>query len=242
MIKNKIQQAFDRAADSYDDHSHVQQQVGMKLIQLIKLAQPNAESLLDLGCGTGITTQALAAQYQYRDFQAIDIAPSLLKKAYERLHEKKIKINEMNFDRLSNDYSSFDIIYSNMALQWSINLSILLQNLRSLLHEKAHLAFSIPLAGTFMELEPHCALNPFYEMEAISDFLIQHQYEIIKQEKENIILEFNHPLTALKSIKQIGANHVHQREHKGLKTQSSFAKFHAKKLTYVIGYFIARKL
>ena len=72
--KNKIQHSFNRAASSYDDHCHAQQRAGSKLIQLIKPLHAQAERVLDLGCGTGMTTQQLASQYDYQDFHAIDIS------------------------------------------------------------------------------------------------------------------------------------------------------------------------
>jgi malonyl-CoA O-methyltransferase len=241
MIKNKIQQAFDRAAHSYDKHSDVQQQAGIKLTHLLKSLRPQAKHLLDMGCGTGMTTAYLASQYQYEDFHAIDIAPSLLAKAHQRLANLAIHVYEKNFDELAGQAASLDIIYSNMAVQWSRNLSALLQTTHTLLKDEGLIALSIPLAGTFTELHSYCELNALYDHETIANILTQSGYHILLQETESITLSFPHIIHAIKSIKQIGANHVIQRSCKGLGKRSPFKKMGSSQLTYVIGYFIARK-
>ena len=143
MHKNKIQHSFDRAANSYDKHCHAQKSAGLKLTHLLKSHHSQAEHLLDLGCGTGTTTQFLADQYQYLDFHAIDISQGLLNKAHERLDKSGIQFHNMDFDHLTAFNTNFDIIYSNMALQWSTNL-FFFNKYYLLLHENGTLAFSIP--------------------------------------------------------------------------------------------------
>ena len=84
-------------------------------------------------------------------------------------------------------------------------------------------------------------MNHFFDSESITSYLTQCVYNLLVQETENITLTFSHPMHALKSIKQIGANYVSHRIHKGLSAKSPFAKMDTNELTYVIGYFIARK-
>lgn len=241
MNKNKIQHSFDRAANSYDQHCHAQKSAGIKLTHLLKSHHSQAENLLDLGCGTGMNTQFLAEQYQHRAFHAIDISNGLLNIASQRLNKLNINIHNMDFDQLTAFDTNFDIIYSNMALQWSTHLFSLLTNTHSLLHENGTLAFSIPLMGTFTELQTHCAMNHFSKMETITNMLNQTGFQVLASETENITLTFNHTIHALKSIKQIGANYVTHRTHKGLSTKSYFKQINANQLTYVIGYFVARR-
>lgn len=238
---NTIQQTFDKAADSYDAHCHAQQQAGIKLAHMLKSLQPTAKQILDLGCGTGITTEFLASQYSYNGFHALDIAPALLSKAHARLRSFDIKTYTMDFDHLSLPHHAFDIIYSNMALQWSKNLPVLFANAQSLLAENGKLAFSLPLTGTFQELQTHCAINALPNYQQIINLLTDCGYSLLTHATENIILRFTHPMQALKSIKHIGANYVYQRPHKGLHNKSYFKQMNANQLTYVIGYFVARR-
>ena len=84
-------------------------------------------------------------------------------------------------------------------------------------------------------------MNHFNDIETITNMLKQCGFQIVVQETENITLTFTHTIHALKSIKQIGANYVTHRTHKGLSTKSTFKQMNANQLTYVIGYFIARR-
>lgn len=238
---NKVQNAFDRAADTYDQHCHAQQQAGNKLTQLVKLHHAHADRLIDFGCGTGVNTYQLAAQFDYQDFHAIDISSALLQKAEQHIKKSRIHFYQMDFDHLPDDCLAFDIIYSNMALQWSVNLPALLNKTHALLKTQGTLGFSIPLAGTFREFQSHCAMNNFPEKKIIHDLLTDCGYELLSQKTDTITFSFHDTLRALKSIKQIGANHVIQRTHKGLRTPSYLNQIKTSELTYVIGYFIARK-
>jgi len=241
-VKNKIQRSFNRAADSYDDNCHAQLRAGIKLTHLIKSCQPHAERIIDLGCGTGITTQIIASQYCFQEFHAIDISTSLLMKAHHRLSQLKINVYEMDFENITNNnYLPFDIIYSNMALQWSSNILNTLTMLRGLLTDNGNLAFSLPLSGTFRELQHHYAINHFPDINIIQQYLISAGYRILISEAENIRLTFPHVVHALKSIKQTGANYACHRIHKGLNGKSHLKQINSNELTYEIGYFIASK-
>lgn len=239
---NKIQQAFNRAAETYDQHCEIQRHAGMKLTTILKPQHPRAKNLLDLGCGTGLNTQFLASQFEYQHFHAIDLSSALLAKAKTRLNKLNIKTAEMNFDHLCGLNPSFDIIYSNMSLQWSADIYSCLNKLRSFLEEDAVLAFSLPLPGTFKEVKNHCSVNDFTDHEQICSNLKLCGYALLSEEKESITLSFPDALSALQSIKQIGANHVHDRSHKGLRSRTWFTKLTLNSLTYEIGYYTARKL
>lgn len=241
-VKYKIQRSFNRAADSYDDHCHAQLRAGIKLTHLIKSCQPHAERIIDLGCGTGITTQIIASQYCFQEFHAIDISTSLLMKAHDRLNPLKINVYELDFEKITNNnLLPFDIVYSNMALQWSSDISNTLSTVRRLLTNHGMLAFTLPLSGTFRELQHHFSINQFPNINTIQHYLTSAGYHVLQSESENITLKFPHVIHALKSIKQTGANHAHHRIHKGLKGKSHLQQINSNELTYEIGYFIASK-
>ena len=85
LHKKNICQCFNKAANTYDDHSSTQQHAGKKLISLLLNDCRRADRMIDLGCGTGTTTEQLAKRIHYQHFHAIDIADQLLAKTECRL-------------------------------------------------------------------------------------------------------------------------------------------------------------
>lgn len=239
---NNIQRAFDRAANSYDEHCFAQKTAGKKLVELIKNPQHHALKLLDLGCGSGISTAVFAEKFAHESLHALDISPALLAKAKVNLERFCPILHPLDYDFWNPAKTSFyDIIYSNMALHWSADFPALLNKIYSLLAQNGTLAFSIPLNGTFAECQSQCEINKFFDKENIEQILIDQGYQLLTVETEQLTLRFPDTLHALQSIKQVGANHVRQRKQKGLMGKKHFDQMKINELTYVIGYFIARK-
>lgn len=94
---------------------------------------------IDLGCGTGEQTAILTEKFPQSAFTGIDSSPEMLAKAenlqHERLHFKQMTTEEV----LEND-ESWDLIFSNAALQWSDHHRELFQKLISKLKPGGQLA------------------------------------------------------------------------------------------------------
>jgi malonyl-CoA O-methyltransferase len=235
--QQQIKHAFNRAHDLYDQHCALQEQVGHTLLALIKQQCDQADSIIDLGCGTGLITEKLTQLYAYQQFHAVDIASGLLAKARTRL-PVNIIFHETDFNTLPKH--DFDLVFSNMALHWSDDIDATLRSIQPLLKPQATLAFSLPIAGTLAELNNHYAINAFPEVEHITQALTTVGCEVKAFQYEEITRSFPSTLAALKSIKQVGASHA-SRTHKHLLGKSFLLQQDIRQLTYLIGYFIAEK-
>lgn len=236
----QIKKHFNKASKTYDEHCGLQQAIGDHLIALIGQHHSSTAKIIDLGCGTGIVTQKLAAAFPHQVFHAIDIAQELLVKANERLPQAKVY--ESNFDDLHLTNSEFDLVFSNMALQWSADLSSTFRFIKNKLSADGTLAFSIPLAGTLTELKHNYALNHFFSADVIKDKLAECGLSLTACHEEKTLLAFDNLFSALKSIKHVGANYSGKRIHKGLRGKALLNVRMAQRLTYVTGYFIVKKL
>lgn len=234
-----IKRHFNKASKTYDTHSGLQQSIGENLIALISEQQRETHRIIDLGCGTGRVTEKLAHTFSYQTLHAIDIASELLKKTRERLPH--CDVYEANFDQLSVAPHPFDLVFSNMALQWSTDLTHTLQSISHQLNPSGLIAFSIPLSGTLAELKHHYALNHFFSLETIKDKLTACELTLLAQKTEKITLRFDTLFAALKSIKHVGASYTGKQIKKGLRGKALLNVRMAQQLTYVIGYFIATR-
>ena len=248
-IKNRIKVSFNRAAETYDHYAQLQWQQSLILAnQVKKILKADCNKIIDLGCGTGNSTLVLQQNFRYQNLYAIDIATALLKKAEKKLNHENLWLIESDFDCLPEKVLNIDLIFSNMALQWSPNLNITLALLSSKLCENGLLAFSLPLKGTFNEISL-AYRNQFQSSNVIQNILASLNFELLEVNNKTVLESFTSPLAALRSLKMIGANCIidHYQSHyftrdrlknivgEHVDLQKNF------QLTYKIGFFIARK-
>lgn len=238
---NKIKHCFDKAANSYDKNAHLQNLVGKQLIELVQKYQSTTHHVIDLGCGTGLVTEQLAKSFSWHDFHAIDFSKQSLRIARHRLTSLGVSVYQANFDTFSHPTMYFDLVFSNMALHWSTQLKSTLKQIATLLSDDGIFVFTLPLMGSFIELQGHFSLQRFLTLLQIKNFISHCQLTLLYTFQENSIIFFNDLLTALRSIKAVGTNHVEKRLHHGLRGKAFLNQIDLKKLTYVIGYFVVSK-
>jgi trans-aconitate methyltransferase len=103
-------------AEKYDEVKSPQVDAGNELITMAKVR--DTDSILDIGCGTGKLTVALARLASKGFVTGIDSSHEMLEKAGTVSGELQ-NIRLMNMHAQSMDFSeTFDLIFSNSALQW----------------------------------------------------------------------------------------------------------------------------
>lgn len=232
-----IQRAFNRAADSYDVHCQVQLAAGARLLSLLT---GSPQHILDLGCGTGIVTEKLAQQFPCADIHAIDIASSLLNIAKQRLIPYRAYCHEGDFHYFDSTLK-FDLIFSNMALHWSNDIITVIKNVKRYLSPHGMLAFSIPVSGTFRELQSHFSINSFVDLDFLTTQLNQSGFSIENCFQEKIIQHFPDTISALKSIKAVGANFTQQKSCKNSYGKTWLKNVEIRQLTYELGYIVLKE-
>ena len=78
--KRQVAASFSRAAESYDAVAELQRNVGTQLLARLPTSL-RPRRWLDLGCGTGYFTRALAERYAQGEGLAVDIAEGMLRHA-----------------------------------------------------------------------------------------------------------------------------------------------------------------
>jgi len=241
--KTKIKTCFNKAWKTYDGNCSVQKTVCEKAIEMLKQYRHQYANVVDVACGTGVSTQCLAGQIECHTLYAIDFSERLLAVAKEKNLRYPVEWIGADFDDNIFEPGSQDLVFCNMGLQWSLNLKKTLALFYEYLHNAGVCAFTMPLSGTFPEIqESH--KNIFHSKEAVSVFLKACGFNELYFQEEYFQERFSSQMHAIDSIKHIGANCLMSNKNRGLRTSRTtgiFVNNSIRSLSYMIGIFIAVK-
>jgi SAM-dependent methyltransferase len=119
------------------------------------------ERILDMGCGVGQKTIAVADAFSGAEVHAIDLSAPMLKYAHKRAEgmKRRVHFGQQNVERTKFDDESFDLVFSTI-----------------LLHELPPAAIRNMIAEAYRLLRPggltaHLDLPPYSQMSAYNMFL-----------------------------------------------------------------------
>lgn len=188
--KKLIAESFDRGVDHYDDHTAIQKQAAHKLMTLVPYMEP--QSILEIGCGTGYLTKMIKYRYPNSKITAVDISKNMIANCQQ-------KINDVDFIVADGEgYSTnkkFDLILSNMTMQWFDDVKQGLDHLKTLLRPSGSLVFSGLGKDSFHE---------WNQVNNRSGFIKSDVQNNTKSEDKSKI-QYKSGLDFLRSIKIIGA-------------------------------------
>ncbi|AJY52179.1 MULTISPECIES: malonyl-ACP O-methyltransferase BioC [unclassified Halomonas] len=144
----RVAHAFSRAAPRYDVLATAQRQIGEMLWDSLP---PSAFNVLDMGCGTGYWTQQLAERYPQARVTGLDIAPGMLEQARQRYSES---IHWQPGDAVALPFGkhTFDLVFSNLAVQWCRNIGAVMEELYRVLTPGGEAHITTLLPGTLEEI------------------------------------------------------------------------------------------
>lgn len=204
-IKMRIQSSFNKAFKTYDQHCSAQK-IACEHAMSLLLDLGNAYSCCaDMACGTGLSTQFLVENLDFKTLYAVDFSERLVQVARQKMNDRRVTYLISDFDTPVFAKNQMDLIFSNMGLQWSGNLLKTFLLFHSYLKSKGFFVFSVPLIETFNELKRTCR-NPFLDLETYKAVLKESNYHLVSCRETRIRFDFPSSLAALKSIKAVGAN------------------------------------
>lgn len=153
--RQKIGRSFGAAHD-YDRHARVQRDVAQALAQRIMAqALPPCPRVLEIGCGTGFLTQALAERGLGGEWLVTDLSPAMVERCRTAMTAHAAP--RLRFAALDGEYGQpdvdtrFDLICSSMAMQWFDDLERAIARMAGWLAPGGVLAFTTLAEGTFAE-------------------------------------------------------------------------------------------
>jgi malonyl-CoA O-methyltransferase len=118
LIERKtVRSSFDRAAATYDEWADLQRHLISDLMKI--LPERRFDSVLEIGCGTGLLTSFLEQEPGFRNVIATDISFNMLKKAGLKTDGKSVSFIAADAALLPGVLrGKFDLVISNSALHW----------------------------------------------------------------------------------------------------------------------------
>ncbi len=143
---------------------------------------------------------------------ALDLSPQMLQQARDNDAAQRYLVGDI--DALPLADNSIDMVWSNLAVQWSEDLPGALRQFRRVLRPEGTLLFSTLGDGSLHEV--HEAWSHLDALPHANRFLSEPQIaaachaEQLVCSAERVTLHFPDALSAMRSLKGIGATHLHQ--------------------------------
>lgn len=212
--KQAVAAAFGRAAHSYAQHDELQRRSADLLLAQLGAITP--AQVLDAGCGPGAMSRYWRGQGG--DVTALDLSANMLDEARRQHSAQRYVRGDIEAMPLAE--AQFSLVWSNLAVQWCDDLRQAVGELYRVTRPGGCVAFttlaaaSLPeLNQAWREIDDHPHANRFLTLPAIKQAL--HGWRL-RSGVETITLHFDDATAALRSLKGIGATHLHAGRQQGL--------------------------
>ncbi|WP_034943615.1 malonyl-ACP O-methyltransferase BioC [Erwinia oleae] len=206
--KQAVAQAFGRAATHYNQFAELQRMSGEALKAFA--LRHSGLAVLDAGCGTGWFSR------QWREagnrVTALDLSPVMLQQA--ETQQTAHGYRQGDIEALPFGEAEFDLCWSNLAVQWCADLRQALHEMRRVTRPDGQVLFSTLAAGSLSELSfawQHLAMPAPVNRFLTADTIAEAGKDLpLTLHPQTMTLAFPDVLSALRSLKGIGATHLHQ--------------------------------
>ena len=207
--KKRVHLRFARAADTYDRQSFIQRQVADHLLNLLVHAGcDHPESILEIGCCTGLLTGRLTGHFtSINTLHVNDLVDSFKKSV-----EKKIASRDIDFIFLSGDIEQirlpqqYDLIISSSTFHWLDDLPGLFNRLHRHLRPGGFLGFAMYGPDNLWELKKLTGIGLEYAGLSVLRKMVAKDFNIHACEGKKVVVHFDDPLLLLQHLRETGVN------------------------------------
>ncbi|MCQ8212370.1 methyltransferase domain-containing protein [Cetobacterium somerae] len=212
---------FEKQFKNYDYNAITQKKVAEKLLTFIDNSE-KYDTILELGCGTGVFTKTLCENLKFNHLDLNDIFNT--QEFFKDIAYRNFFIENMELLELK----KYSLIVSSSAFQWVDDLETLIQKISK---NTSQLIFSIYSKGNLIEILNHFGVSLNYKSTNEIYKILKKYYTFVKFQEDEFILEFPTPLKALKHLKETGVTGFSSSSYSLTKS------FKSTLLTYKVSYF-----
>ncbi len=176
------------------------------LISRIQLEQPHR--ILDIGCGPGNSTRKLQKRWPNATIVGVDSSANMIEKASKE--SPNIQWIHGDANRDLSHLGTYDLVFSNAAIQWMPNHDILIPKLFSLVNRLGVLAIQIPNVSKMpmqIALEETASSKKWEHINIEEDVFTLHEadyyYDLLNKLSHDIYIWETHYYHVMESHQQI---------------------------------------
>jgi malonyl-CoA O-methyltransferase len=224
--RRQLQHSFGRAAAGYAEVAMLQRESESRLLEQLEVLEARVPArVLDVGSGPGRASGVMKGRWPGSEVVAMDIALPMLGQVPKHTRFwRPVRRVCGEAAKLPFADGSFDLIFSNMCLQWVPDLPGALAEFRRVLRPQGLLLFTSFGPDTLVELreaylaagEDNPPLSPFAAIQQVGDALISAGFRNPVLERENFRLTYPDAMSLLRELRAIGAGDARSGRRRGL--------------------------
>lgn len=229
-----VRRAFGRAAATYTEAAVLQREIGTRMAGRLDVVKLLPAAILDAGCGTGEAQGELALRYPQARRVALDLAPAMIEAARARGRDRGSLLARVarlvrgthplpaSPECVCGDIAAlpfatgvFDLVWSNLALQWVNDLPRALEEIRRVLKVGGLVSFTTfgpdtlkELRGAFAGVDAHTHVSRFVDMHDIGDLLVHAGFADPVMDMECLTLTYADGEAMMRDLRAIGATNA----------------------------------
>jgi malonyl-CoA O-methyltransferase len=239
--------AFGRAAATYDAAAALQREIGTRMAQRLDFVKLAPTLILDAGCGTGEAIGELGIRYPASRIVALDNALPMVEAARARARLGRSLLRRLlpgiargpasphyvcgDINALPLRGVAFDLVWSNLALQWVNDVPRVFAEWRRVLNVGGLVSFTTFGPDTLREIRKAFAradgfthTNRFIDMHDLGDMLVHAGFADPVMDMEHITVTYAEPRALLRELKHLGASNATRGRSHGLMGRARWQK------------------